>query len=111
STSTSSKEILTYIGHVLGYNILIEVSQSNPSIPASTLLKYNMANVNDLNAAAIYQQEIKEFLKSTTKCLQELQNNLIFLQNLVKSKHSLAQEHFNYSNQNTLISHLYNILL
>ncbi|CAG8821023.1 25901_t:CDS:1, partial [Racocetra persica] len=37
-------------------------------------------------------------------------NNLIFLQNLIKSKHSSAQEHFNYSDQNTLMSHLNNIV-
>ncbi|RIB09973.1 hypothetical protein C2G38_2251049 [Gigaspora rosea] len=64
SISTSSNEILTYIGHILGSNIPIEVSQSNISISASTSL---IADVNDLNAAAIYQQEIKEFLESTTK--------------------------------------------
>ncbi|CAG8790292.1 13261_t:CDS:1, partial [Gigaspora rosea] len=107
SISTSSNEILTYIGHILGSNIPIEVSQSNISISASTSL---IADVNDLNAAAIYQQEIKEFLESTTKCLQELQNNLIFLQNLIKSKHSSTQEHFNCSDQNTLMSHLHNIV-
>ncbi|RIB14146.1 hypothetical protein C2G38_2144207 [Gigaspora rosea] len=107
SISTSSNEILTYIGHILGSNIPIEVSQSNISISASTSL---IADVNDLNDAAIYQQEIKEFLESTTKCLQELQNNLIFLQNLIKSKHSSTQEHFNCSDQNTLMSHLHNIV-
>ncbi|CAG8680592.1 21807_t:CDS:1 [Cetraspora pellucida] len=109
STSTSSKEILTYIRHILGSNTPIEVSQSNAPTSTSTPLKYNIVEINNLNIAAIYQQEIKEFLESTSKCLQELQNNLIFLQNLVKSKYSI-QEHFNYSDQNTLLSHLHNIV-
>ncbi|CAG8751225.1 12655_t:CDS:2, partial [Cetraspora pellucida] len=91
-------------------NTPIEVSQSNVPTSALTLQKYNIADIDDLNAAAIYQQEIKEFLESTSKCLHELQNNLMFLQNLVKSKHSSAQEHFNCSDQNALLSHLHNVV-
>ncbi|CAG8772028.1 11675_t:CDS:1, partial [Cetraspora pellucida] len=54
STSTSSKEILTYIGHILGSNTPIEVSQSNAPTSTSTLLKYNIAEINNLNITAIY---------------------------------------------------------
>ncbi|CAG8818518.1 8837_t:CDS:2, partial [Cetraspora pellucida] len=77
-----------YIGYILGSNTLIEVSQSNTPTSTSTALKYNIADINNLN----------------------ITNDLIFLQNLVKSKHSLTQEYFNYSDQNTLLSHLHNIV-
>ncbi|CAG8544736.1 12616_t:CDS:2 [Cetraspora pellucida] len=81
-------KILTYIGHILRPNTPIEVSQSNVPTSASTLQKYNIADIDDLNAAAIYQQEIKEFLESTSK----------------------SQEHFNCSDQNALLSHLHNVV-
>ncbi|CAG8796821.1 7308_t:CDS:2, partial [Racocetra persica] len=58
-------------------------------------IRRNLFDVSGSNAAAIRQQELREFLKSTLRSLQTLQENLIFLQNLIKSEQSSTQEHFN----------------
>lgn len=108
SITTSSKEVLNYIGHVLGLNISTEMSSSRTPEPSQ--LRSNIVDVSNLNAIAIYQQELGEFLESTSKSLQTLQNNLIFLQNLVNSEQSPAQKNFSISDQNILLTHLRNVI-
>ncbi|CAG8842151.1 11771_t:CDS:1, partial [Racocetra persica] len=90
--------------HILGINTLLVTLPSN--LPALNELKSNKANMDSLNTTAIYEQEFKEFLESTWRSLQTLQENSLFLQNLVESKTPSLQELYNKSNQQTLLTHL-----
>ncbi|CAG8840079.1 25840_t:CDS:1, partial [Racocetra persica] len=52
----------------------------------------------------------KEFLESTLRSLQTLQESLLFLQNLVESKNPSIKEQYNESDQHTLLTHLLSLV-
>ncbi|CAG8749813.1 14862_t:CDS:1, partial [Dentiscutata heterogama] len=48
STKSSSKEVLNYIEHILGFNAQTKSSQSNEPVPSQS--RFNIINISSLNA-------------------------------------------------------------
>ncbi|CAG8837717.1 3204_t:CDS:2, partial [Gigaspora margarita] len=84
--------ILNHLGYILGINVLISTTLTNLSIPTQIS---NIIDIESLNVTATYQQEFKKFLKSTLQSLQSMQENLIFLQNLVGFEQLSIEEQSN----------------
>ncbi|CAG8607077.1 25984_t:CDS:2, partial [Racocetra persica] len=106
--TTSSKEIFNHIEHILGINSSLVMSPSN--VPVLNEPRSNKINIDTLNITAIYKQEFKEFLESILRNLQTLQENSLFLQNLIKSKNPSIKEQYNESDQYTLLTHLLSLV-
>ncbi|RIB21373.1 hypothetical protein C2G38_2034437 [Gigaspora rosea] len=102
--TTSFKEIFNYIENILGINTLSTISLSNALV--STKIKSTEISIDALNTTAISKQKFKEFLESTLRSFQTLQENSLLLQNLVESNNPLIQEQYNKSDQCTLLTHL-----
>ncbi|CAG8660044.1 2715_t:CDS:2, partial [Scutellospora calospora] len=104
-TISENKKLLE--GHILRINALVT---SLFNISELTELISNEANIDTLNTTAIYKQEFKEFLESTLRSLQILQENSILFQNLIESEQLSIQELYNMSNNHTLITHLHDLI-
>ncbi|CAG8775615.1 18681_t:CDS:2, partial [Racocetra persica] len=80
------------------------------NIPESTEPISNKANIDTLNTTAICKQEFKEFLESTLRSLQILQENSILFQNLIESEQLSMQELYNMNDNRTLMTHLRDLI-
>lgn len=92
-TTTSSSKVLGYMEHILG---MFNTSAKSLTIDTPT----------QLNTTAIYKQEFDDFLVSTSKCMQKLQENSEILLSLLKSKQPSIVD----TNQQTLATYLHDIV-
>ncbi|CAG8740670.1 12003_t:CDS:2, partial [Racocetra persica] len=95
------------IKHILEINALVT---SPFNIPESTEPISNEVNIDTLNTTAICKQEFKEFLESTLRSLQILQENSILFQNLIESEQLSMQELYNMNDNRTLMTHLRDLI-
>ncbi|CAG8461329.1 5758_t:CDS:2, partial [Scutellospora calospora] len=111
-TFTTSEKTLNYMKHILGIQHTL-MTISSASSPSQTQFRSNTSNIASLNASAIYKQEFQDFLISTSRSLQALQENLKVLEHLSPFKQPLTQEvpeQMSTNNQYILLNHLHNIV-
>ncbi|CAG8735582.1 11052_t:CDS:1, partial [Cetraspora pellucida] len=98
NNANSSNNFFNYMEHIFSISDAPKAKEISKVID-----QLNPINITKLHAAAIYKQELKDFLVSTLRSLRMLQDNLIILQALIQSKDNL-------DNLNTLITYLHDIV-